>query len=165
MREQETVTHQQVTGIHHAAFQVSDLDRSVSFYRDVLGLELVVERNVQGGYMAELMGYPGTHLRLAFLRAGNELLELIQYLEPVGNPVDTTKYNPGTAHVCFRVSDLKAVYRHVLEQGASIQSGPVAITSGPNRGGFAMYLYDSDGIAVELLQTPVGPPAGSSPEA
>lgn len=163
MTEQEVIAHHHVVGVHHTAFHVSDLGRSISFYRDVLGLELLVERDVQGGYMAELMGYPDTHLRLAFLRAGNELLELIQYLQPVGTQIDPTKYNVGTAHVCFRVADLDALHAELLEGGASLQSGPVAITAGPNKGGCALYMYDPDGIAVELLNTPVetasvGPP-------
>ncbi len=162
MTKQEDVRHRHVVGVHHTAFHVSDLDRSVSFYTDVLGLELLVERDVQGGYMAELMGYPNTHLRLAFLQAGNELLELIQYLQPVGTHIDPTKYNVGTAHVCFRVADLEALHAILLEKGASLHSGPVPITAGPNKGGFAMYLYDPDGIAVELLDTPAETSTGGS---
>lgn len=154
MTEQEVVAHHHVVGVHHTAFHVSDLDRSVSFYRDVLGLEPLVERDVQGGYMAELMGYPDTHLRLAFLKAGNELLELIQYLQPAGTRIDPTKYNVGTAHVCFRVTDLTALHADLLERGASLQSDPVTITTGPNKGGCALYMYDPDGIAIELLYTP-----------
>ena len=165
LSEPEAVAQRYVAGVHHTGLHVSDLDRSVTFYTDVMGLEVLVEREVQGGYMAELMGYPDTHLKLAFLTAGNNLLELIEYIQPVGRRIDPTKYNVGTAHVCFHVDDLEGLYARLLEKGASCESGPVAITAGPNKGGSAMYLYDPDGIAVELLETPVGSPAGSSPEA
>ncbi|MGD2156852.1 MAG: VOC family protein [Anaerolineales bacterium] len=140
--------------IHHTSFTVSDLDRSLAFYRDLLGMELVVERDVETGYMKDLMGFTPLHLRLVFLRLGDALLELIQYLTPKGKAVDTTKNNPGIAHICFLVDDIHEVYERLVSEGARVQSEPVAITFGPNKGGYALYIFDPDGIPLELLQTP-----------
>jgi catechol 2,3-dioxygenase-like lactoylglutathione lyase family enzyme len=140
--------------VHHMSFTVSDLNRSLAFYRDRLGMEVVVERDVQTGYMKDLMGFSPLHLRLVFLRLGDTLLELIQYLNPKGTAVDTTKNNPGIAHICFLVDDIHAAYEHLVSEGVRVQSEPVAITFGPNKGGFALYVFDPDGIPLELLQTP-----------
>jgi len=143
-----------ITGIHHTSFTVSNLDRSLAFYRDILGMELVVERDVTGDYMADLMGFENLHIRLVFLKIGEELLELIEYLSPSGNIVNTKKNNPGTAHICFRIKDLLSLYKKLVLSGVCVESEPVAITKGPNKGGFAMFIYDPDGIPLELLETP-----------
>jgi len=150
------------TSIHHTSFTVSDIDRSIAFYRDVLGMELVVEREVAGDYLADLMGYADLHLRLVFLRTGTNQVELIQYLRPQGRPVDPAKCNPGTAHICFLVDDLQAVYRQLVAKGVRTEGSPVPIVKGPNKGGYAVFIYDPDGIALELLQLPKQAPQAVS---
>jgi lactoylglutathione lyase len=142
------------TGIHHASFTVSDIDRSLSFYRDTLGMELVVEREVEGDYMADLMGFSDLHLRLVFFRLGTGMLELIQYLSPQGKPVDTAKCNPGIAHICLLAKDIHTVHQRLVAQSVKVQSEPVPITKGPNKGGYALFIFDPDGIPLELLQLP-----------
>ena len=140
--------------IHHTSFTVSNIDHSLAFYRDILGMEVVVERDVETGYLKDLMGFSPLRLRLVFLKLGDVFLELIQYLTPTGKPVDTTKNNPGTAHICFLVDDIREAYEHLVSNGVRVQSVPVAITFGPNKGGYALFMFDPDGIPLELLQTP-----------
>ena len=72
------------TRIHHTGYTVSDLDRSVAFYRDLLGCEVIAEQEKQGGYLAAIVGYPDAHVRMAHLRVpGSEhVVELFQYLSP-----------------------------------------------------------------------------------
>jgi catechol 2,3-dioxygenase-like lactoylglutathione lyase family enzyme len=58
----------EVEGLQHTGFTVRDLERSVVFYRDVLGFEVVAEGERQGGYFAAVVGYPETHVRMALVR-------------------------------------------------------------------------------------------------
>ena len=67
-------------------------------------------------------------------------------------PVDTGTANPGTAHVCVSVDDLRAVHRTLRRAGVEFVSEPVLVTSGANKGRIAVYAKDPDGIRVELLQ-------------
>ena len=148
--------------LHHTGLTVSDLDRSVTFYRDLLGCEVLAQQEKEGGYLAAIVGYPDAHVRMAHLRVpGSEhVIELFEYLSPAGGRADVQPRNVGAPHLCFIVSDLRAVYDSLLEHGVtSFVSPPVEVDTGLNRGGLALYLRDPDGITVELFQ----PPAVTAP--
>jgi catechol 2,3-dioxygenase-like lactoylglutathione lyase family enzyme len=151
--------------LHHTGYTVSDLDRSVGFYRDLLGCEVIAEQEKQGGYLAAIVGYPDAHVRMAHLRVpgGEHVLELFQYLSPAGSRADVQPPNVGASHLCFVVDDLPATYDRLREGGVtSFVSPPVEVDTGMNRGGFALYLRDPDGITVELFQPPQRPQASSA---
>jgi catechol 2,3-dioxygenase-like lactoylglutathione lyase family enzyme len=150
----------EIIGIHHTGLHVRDIEASVRFYTELLGLQLVARREAKGGYVTEIVGYPGAEMRFAFVQHpdGGPLIELIQYVNPGGQPIDTATCNPGTAHVCFQVSDIFPIYERLKAAGVSFKSdGPVAITEWVNQGGYAIYLTDPDGITLELLQRPTPP--------
>jgi catechol 2,3-dioxygenase-like lactoylglutathione lyase family enzyme len=149
--------------IHHTGFTVSDLDRSLHFYRDLLGLEVVAEQEKQGGYLAAIVGYPDAHVRMAHLRVpgADHVVELFQYLAPAGDAVGTIEpRNVGSPHLCFVMDDLPALYERLRASGIeSFFSPPVEVDTGINAGGLALYLRDPDGIPVELFQPPRRPSA------
>ena len=66
---------------HHTGFTVNSLERSIAFYRDLLGLELVFQWNPQAPYISELVGYPEVdmHARCCACRASETFLELLEY--------------------------------------------------------------------------------------
>jgi catechol 2,3-dioxygenase-like lactoylglutathione lyase family enzyme len=149
--------------IHHTGFTVSDLDRSLHFYRDLLGLEVVAEQEKQGGYVAAIVGYPDAHVRMAHLRVpgADHVVELFQYLAPAGDAVGTIEpRNVGSPHLCFVMDDLPSLYERLRASGVdSFFSPPVEVDTGINAGGLALYLRDPDGIPVELFQPPRHPSA------
>jgi catechol 2,3-dioxygenase-like lactoylglutathione lyase family enzyme len=149
-----------VRGLHHTCYTVSDLDRSVAFYRDLLGCEVLAEQEKEGGYLAAIVGYPDAHVRMAHLRVpgAEHVIELFEYLTPAGTRADVEPRNVGASHLCFLVDDLPALYEQLREQGAnSFVSPPVEVDTGVNKGGYALYLRDPDGISVELFQPPAKP--------
>lgn len=146
-----------ITGVHHVGLHVRDLGRSIAFYRDVLGLELLGRRDSRGGFVAEIVGYPDAVMRVAWLRHpdGGPIVEIIQYVVPAEAPIDPAPPHPGTTHLAFAVADIHAVVGRLLQAGATFRSpAPVAIAEGVNRGGYAIYFADPDGITLELLQAP-----------
>jgi catechol 2,3-dioxygenase-like lactoylglutathione lyase family enzyme len=146
-----------VNGLHHTCYTVSDLDRSLAFYRDQLGCELLAEQEKQGGYLAAIVGYPDAHVRMAHLRVpgSGHVIELFEYLAPQGRRADVEPRNVGASHLCFLVDDLPALYERLRQRGvSSFVSPPVEVDTGVNRGGWALYLTDPDGITVELFQPP-----------
>lgn len=144
-----------ITRAHHMGLQVANLDRSVAFYRDVLGFEIVFAWNPQAAYIRELVGYPEADIHAAILRlpGTDVMLELLDYRNVDRTPVDTRTANPGTAHIAFFVDDLDTLYADLVARGVRSVSEPVTPTIGPNRGGRAVYLLDPDGIRVELIET------------
>jgi lactoylglutathione lyase len=144
-----------ITRPHHTGLQVANLERSLAFYRDVLGLELVFAWNPQAPYVGELVGYPDVDLHAAILRPPDSdvFLELLEYRNVERHPVDTRTANPGTAHVAFFVEGLDDLYERLVAAGVGAVSAPVTPTIGPNKGGRAVYMIDPDGIRVELIET------------
>lgn len=144
-----------VSGAHHTGLTVVDLERSLAFYRDLLGLEEVFAWNPTASYIGELVGYPEVDLHAVVLRVpGTEtFLELLEYRGVDSSPVDGANANPGTAHLAFFVADLDSVFGCLIAAGVKSVSDPITPTMGPNEGGRAVYMIDPDGVRVELIQT------------
>ena len=143
-----------VVGAHHTAFHVADLRRSIAFYRDLLGFELVWERVNSEEYVRRIVGYPDAVLHQALLRCpgSDHHLELIDYRGVERHPVDTSPPNPGTAHICLLVQDLRFEYDRLTAAGVRSVGEPVLVTKGPNEGRLAVYMIDPDGFPVELVE-------------
>ena len=145
--------------IFHTGITVSDLDRSLVFYRDLLGLELVSQWDSAQPYLRTVVGFPDAELRIALLRlpktaAGRSghHIELLEYRTPRGERGDARTCNPGNVHVSFLVEDLDAVHAELSKRGVRFKSAPVAIDHGRNKGAKAVYLLDPDDITLELVQ-------------
>ena len=103
---------------HHHGFTVADLDRSIAFYRDLLGLEVVrvSERSNLPAY-DRILGYPNVKLRIAILsHPVNEfILELVQYVNPRGQTRETENRWVGASHIACTITP----------------SGPYSLPPGP----------------------------------
>lgn len=141
-------------GSHHTAFQVADLERSLAFYRDLFGFEVVWQRVNREEYVRQIVGYPDAELHQALLRfpGSDHCLELIEYRGVERHPVDTSPPNPGTAHICLLATHLRRFYDELVAAGVGAVSEPVLVASGPNEGRLAVYMIDPDGFRVELLE-------------
>jgi len=96
----------------HTGLTVRELDRSLAFYRDTLGMETVFEQEKEGGYLAAIVGYPGAHVRMAHLAfpGDGHRLELFQYLEPESRGEAGEPRDVGITHVCLLVDDIAALH-------------------------------------------------------
>jgi len=142
---------------HHTGFTVANLERSLSFYRDVLGLEVVGEQLGTADYLATVTGFPGVRLQMAFLRAPGDdhILELLEYVSHPGEPTPRETNRPGNGHLCLVVDDAEATFRELVAKGVTFMSdAPARITAGVNRGARAAYLRDPDGFTIEIFQPP-----------
>lgn len=147
-----------LAGIHHLGLTVRDLERSIHFYRDLLGMTLVRRRTTDADYIGRQTGFPGVQLSVASFKVApdsNPSLEIVQYLTHSAVPSEHATNQPGVSHLCLRVDNLGAAYASLRDQGVPFKAEPVAITSGPNQGGVVVYLYDPDGYTLELFEPPV----------
>jgi catechol 2,3-dioxygenase-like lactoylglutathione lyase family enzyme len=144
-----------ITKAHHTGLTVKSLERSLAFYRDLLGFEVVFAWNPKAPYIGELVGYPDVDLHAAILRIPNSevFLELVEYRGVAQVDVDMRNGNVGNAHIAFNVDELGPLYERLKASGVPSVSPPVTPTIGPNRGGRAVYLIDPDGFRVELIET------------
>jgi catechol 2,3-dioxygenase-like lactoylglutathione lyase family enzyme len=148
-----------VRSIFHVGFVVRDLDASLHFYCDGLGLVLRHRQLQHNAYTANLVGYPDAALEIAQLRLpdgdpppSGHVLELIAYARPPSGPADPERSTLGAGHVAFAVDDIFESVERLQRLGAVLVSEPVSITEGINAGGWTVYLHDPDGVTLELVQ-------------
>jgi lactoylglutathione lyase len=132
------------------------MERSLHFYRDLLGFEVVMEWNPNAPYIGTLVGYPEPNLHAAVLKppGADVRVELVELRGLHLEPAAASQAPPGTAHVGFSVANLDEAYAYLTARGVRAISAPVTPTIGPNKGGRAVYLLDPDGIRIELIQAP-----------
>src|SRR5438094_723519 len=93
----EVVAMPSIVGVHHTSFTVADLQRSLEFFRDRLGLEVVYAREIREDYFSAIVGLPGCVVRAALLRipGSGHHVELFQYLAPIGQGCQPRPCDPG----------------------------------------------------------------------
>ncbi len=144
--------------LHHAGMTVSDLDRALGFWRDALGMEMVVAQESRGGYFEAIVGEHDVVVRTCHLAFGGQgaRVELFQFLSPAGGHHRSRTADVGFAHVCVAVeSGLDDLVARLLAAGGTTDTPePVAIDRGANTGGRALYMRDPDGHVLELFEPP-----------
>src|SRR5216683_8165111 len=107
-----------VSRIDHVGITVSNVDRTLGFYRDLLGLRVIADSTVTESEVAELLGLDSVQLSIADLDSGDgRVVELIEYLLPKGQRIAYGSYDPATAHVAFTVDDLASVRARLMKAG------------------------------------------------
>lgn len=121
----------------HTRMRVSDMDQTIAFYKDVLGLE-VLERKTSPR---------GSHL--AFLKVPNseELIELCSF--PPSGPV---KVQEDLVHLAFEVDNLDETIRALEAKRIKITDGPTRSSSGSR----FIFIDAPDGYEIELIERPPG---------
>jgi len=153
-----------VVGSGNFSHIVTNLDKSIEFYRDVLGLDLPGGAQPFGAKpeIMQLGNTIGAQNRIAVLRVpGSPLgVELIEYKDIDRKPAHPRFQDPGAANLTLRVRDIDAVMARVKISGAKVLTaagGPVAIGTASRN----VFLQDPDGFVVEVAQPVTPPEAGT----
>jgi catechol 2,3-dioxygenase-like lactoylglutathione lyase family enzyme len=138
----------------HTGITVSNLERSLAFWRDVLGFELSHTAHQKGELAQEITGVEGAEIKLAVLRApGGHKIELLEYLAPVDRKrADIRPCDVGSVHVALLVRDLDAALERIAASDWRAAGKPQMLQSGPNAGKRVVYVRDPDGTTIELMQ-------------
>jgi len=141
--------------MHHSSFTVSDMDRSIAFYRDFLGMKLLMDTQQMSGSItgamvekmnatteSQAIGY-----RLAFLSVGGKQLELVQYT-PQGRPQhDNMASDTGNGHVCFITDDIQQLYEKLVANKFRVHCAPQDMGNSK-----VIYFRDPDGVVLEAFE-------------
>ena len=145
--------------IMHVGVTVRDLDRSIAFYRDVLGLTFQGEILMEGPETDALFRRTGCRARVAYLNGSDHVmappLELIQFVDKDSRQDPADLFKTSISEICFRVRDLDAVYESLVAHGVDCLSAPqpfdfTASGFGKSK---ALYFRDPDGIIMELMES------------
>jgi len=142
--------------LDHVGFTVSSLARSLPFYRDLLGMQLLWERVYDEDYVRTLVGYPTVRMLCAYLQMpGSPVkVELLEYQNVSRSPGELRRADPGNAHLALAVNNLDDLCRRLKEAGVQFVSDPVVSTAGHYQRARTVYVCDPDGISVQLLELP-----------
>ena len=140
---------------------VSDMDRSIAFFSNVLTFTVVSDDEVAGSEFERLSGVFGLRARVVRMRLGAEQIELTEYLAPRGRPipVDSRSNDRWFQHVAIVVSDMDRAYARLrAHQVEHASPEPQRLPDwNPAAGGIrAFYFKDPDGHPLEVLQFPAG---------
>ena len=142
-----------ILGTNHTSFTVSDLDRSLAFFQDVLGFEVTSKAPRDPRAIQTITGVEDAEVMIAYVRAPGHSLELVQYLGPDDRgAVRPRPCDVGFAHVAFDVDDIDAVLAAAEAFDVRPISPPYTTDAGPNAGKRVVYARDPDGITIEFIQ-------------
>lgn len=147
-----------VTGFFHGGVTVADMDESLRFYREGLGLQQKFDRTSGAAYLHEVLRLNFSEIRTVYLHIpgrDNTFVELLEYRGIERLPASSRPCDYGSGHLCLYVDDVEAVFGRLISMGFLARSEhTVLITEGPNEGAKFVYMIDPDGYAVELMQPP-----------
>ena len=124
-----------VTKLLHTRYRVNDLEKTVNFYKDVLGLEEIRRHKSPRGSELVFLKTPGSE----------ELIEICSY--PASGSVVV---GPDLTHLAFEVDDLESFAKQAAAKGYPLSDGPTTSTSGSV---FA-FIDAPEGYEIELIQAP-----------
>lgn len=146
-----------VNVLDHVSVTVRDMERSLAFYRDLLGLKVAETHHLEGETIEKMTGKPGVVMEVVRLEAPETpgiMLDLQQYLSPSGGVSNAQLGDVAHSHICYGVKDVWATYRAWEAKGVKFVSEPVSFDL---EWGIVhvVFLKDPDGYMLELMQHPI----------
>lgn len=142
----------------HVGIGVTDIERSLRYYRDLLGFAEEHTLDVEGEPTDTLLRLRGTKLHAVYLTRDGVRIELLQFESPKVPPRRERVMNePGLTHLSFRVADLQAVLATLRDAGERVLDDTVL--DFPEFQAAAAFVADPDGQLIELVQAPGDPAA------
>ena len=144
----------------HTGITVSDVERSLAFWRDVLGFALSHRAHQKGELAEQITGVPDAEILIAVVKAPGHKIELLEYRAPA----DRRKQNElrpcdvGSAHIALTVENLESVLETIAASGWKAPGTAQTLAVGPNAGKRVVYVRDPDGTTIEFME-----PGGSRP--
>lgn len=128
-----------ILDVLHLSLAVRSLDRSVAWYTDALGLELVHRQRLDGaGREIAQLRMPATAPVFS-----THVLELVE---------DGAVPGAGAARLGLLVTDVHRRCARLAAHGSRVRALPARIAEGPHCGGWVAEVEDPDGVAIELVQ-------------
>ena len=137
------------TRMDHAAVSVKDMEAAIAFYRDVIGMEKVFDREFDTE-LARLIGIEGTRVRVVHMKLGESVVELFDYHYPQGREPqpDARQSDYGLTHIGFIVEDFWPTYRRLVERGVRFLGEPVEVRPGV----FVAYFHGAEHEVCEMRE-------------
>jgi len=132
-----------ITNISHVAIVVEDIEASLSFWRDALGIEVTDVKDV-----------PAEGAKIAFLPVGGSEIELVQ---PVKHGLGVFRFlekrGPGMHHICLQVDNIEGMLEELNKKGVHLINQTPQVNSDGKKYAF-IHPHSTQGVLVELYELP-----------
>jgi len=144
-----------IIAVDHTGITVTNLERSLAFWRDVLGFELSHRPHQTGKLASEITGVSGAEISIAVLKGYGHKIELLEYFAPPERKhLSPRPCDVGSLHVALVVDNLEAVLEKIAQSGWQAAGQPQTLIAGPNAGKRVVYVRDPDGTTIEFMERP-----------
>lgn len=149
-----------ICAVDHINLVVSDLERSVKFYTELLGFKEIRRAHLEGKWIESIIGLKDVCANVVYVvaPAGEPRLELLCYDSPQGEsiPANSLANTLGLRHIALRVEDIYSMVKRLKEAGIRVFGEPVVVPTGviTHDAGHKIlcYFLDPDGILLELAE-------------
>lgn len=139
-----------IQSLEHVALSVADLDRSLAFYRDFIGMEMIMDINAENEGIGRIISMPGAKCRIVHLKLGATILELFCYSNPPGKNMarEMRQCDHGLTHIGFKVTDFHKLIAKLKERHTEFLGEPVEFRPGV----WVVYFRGPDNEVCEFRQ-------------
>lgn len=137
--------------VRHTGIVVSNLEKSLHFYRDILGLKVQRDMLEEGEFIDNISGLKNVKVRTIKMSADdNNLIELLYYESHKRKPRKNNELpNIGVSHPAFTVENIDYEYKRLKEKGVKFNCPPQISPDGKAK---VTFCYDPDGVSIELVE-------------
>ena len=138
---------------YHTGFVVRDIESSLAFYTEVMGLKLLFRTERTGEFIEKVVGFTNAHIKGAFLDMCNgHNLELIQYIVPPSALGHINRNDLGATHLAFFVEDIEEYYTTMSQKGLRFIGPPASLVQDDKVVRKAAYCQDPDNNWLEFVE-------------
>jgi catechol 2,3-dioxygenase-like lactoylglutathione lyase family enzyme len=143
-----------IKGVNHTSFTVSDLERTMGYFCDVLGFTAMDISPRDPVLVRTVTAIPESGMIVGYVQGYGHKLELVRYTGPDDRGrIESRSCDAGFAHFAIDVDGIEDVAAALEARGVLPVGGIGAVADGPNRGTRAMFLRDWDGVCIELIES------------
>jgi len=139
-----------VIGYRHTGIITNNMEGSLKFYRDLLGLEVIQDFWDDSDYINTITGIKGANVHMKKLKAQDgTVVELLEYVTHPTDIIQQPIYNVGACHLAFHVNNVEDAYERIFRAGIHLISRPVVSSEGIAK---VCFCIDPNNIRVELVE-------------
>lgn len=139
---------------HRILVVVSNMGRSLRFYRDQLGLKVARDAVREGPSYDAITGIKNVRVRVVFVApaGGGHMIELVEYLRPRSRKRSWKMSDVGATRICFEVASVARSLNTLKKRGAKKIRGPILLERDGLKIAKLLHMNDPDGVEVEMIQ-------------